>query len=163
MRLARAGGARVSLDLASVGPLLAGGRTAALDLVRSVAPDVLFATATELQALLGSSGRLAERAAAADSGLAPIVVVKRGSEGATVACRVDSVAETLRFDVATKPIAATDTTGAGDAFDAGFIAGWLAALAAGRSLTLGLRQAAVAGHRVAARQLAARRPELPLR
>ena len=163
VRLARAGGARVSLDLASVGPLLAGGRPAALDLVRAVAPDVLFATTTELQALLGSGGRLAERAVAAGSGLAPIVVIKRGSKGATVACRVGSDAAPLRFDVATKPIAATDTTGAGDAFDAGFIAGWLAARSAGRTLTAGLRQAALAGHRAAARQVSTRRPELPLR
>lgn len=163
VRLARAGGARVSLDLASVGPLLAGGRPAALELVRAVGPDVLFATATELQALLGSSGRLSERAAAAGTGLAPIVVIKRGSKGATVACRVGGDAEPLRFDVATKPIAATDTTGAGDAFDAGFIAGWLTARAAGRGVTAGLRQAAVAGHRAAARQVSARRPELSLR
>ena len=50
--LAREAGGAVSVDLASVGPLLAGGRQAAHDLVREIAPDLLFATATEAQAML---------------------------------------------------------------------------------------------------------------
>ena len=40
----------------------------------------------------------------------------------------------LRFEVATEHIAATDTTGAGDAFDAGFLVGWFTSRAAGKSL-----------------------------
>ena len=53
IELARAGGALVSLDLSSVGPLLADGRRAALRLVREAAPDVLFATRAEAEAITG--------------------------------------------------------------------------------------------------------------
>ena len=68
----------------------------------------------------------------------------------------------MRFEVATERLEAGDTTGAGDAFDAGFLVGWFAARAAGRSLPASLQRAALAGHRAAARQLSAPRPELPL-
>ena len=59
--------------------------------------------------------------------------------------------------------AASDTTGAGDAFDAGFLVGWFAARATGRSLQASLQRATLAGHRAAARQLTprARRSSLP--
>ena len=57
---------------------------------------------------------------------------------------------------------ATDTTGAGDAFDAGFLVGWFASRRAGRSVPASLQRAAVAGHRAAARQLSTPRAELPL-
>jgi len=152
--LARGAGARVSIDLASVGPLMAGGRRAARELVLAAAPDIVFATASEAEALLGG-GPL--------DGLlefAGIAVVKRGSKGATVLAR--SGAERLRFEVATAPLHAVDTTGAGDAFDAGFLVGWFAARDAGRSLPAALHRAALAGHRAAARQLSTSRPELPL-
>ncbi len=168
VRLARAAGARVSLDLASIGPLLADGRGAAEALVREVAPDLLLATAAELHGLLGAGGRTDARAV----GLAPIVVIKRGAAGVTVLVRDDpgpleraaarSAGVAIRFDVATRPIVAADTTGAGDAFDAGFIAEWLASVRAGRSAIVGLRRAAVAGNRTAARQVAVPRRELQL-
>ena len=62
--------------------------------------------------------------------LAPVAVIKRGSRGARVYARIDhGQAEPeppLQFDIATTPVPVEDTTGAGDAFDAGFIAGWLA-------------------------------------
>lgn len=152
--LARAGGAQVSSDLSSIGPLLAEGRRAARELVASIAPDILFATEAEAQAFLGRD--------AADGMVehAPIVVIKRGARGARVLARErdDGI---LRFDVATAQVAATDTTGAGDAFSAGFIAGWLAARAAGRHVPDALHRATVAGHRAAARQLTTTRQELP--
>lgn len=150
--LGRAAGAALSLDLASIAPLLGGGRRAARALVSDVAPHVLFATAPEADALLGG-GRL--------EGLlefASIAVVKRGAKGATVLAR--DGAETLRFDAATEALGATDTTGAGDAFDAGFLVGWLTARMAGRSLATSLHRAALAGHRAAARQLSTPRAEL---
>lgn len=155
VRLARDAGALISLDLASVAPLLADGRESAERLVREVAPDVLFATAVELHGLLGAGGRTDVRALT----LAPVVVVKRGAAGVTVLVRGGSPP---RFDVATQPVAAADTTGAGDAFDAGFIAEWLASRAAGRSPIVALHRAAVAGNRVAARHLSAPRRELQL-
>ncbi len=155
VELARAAGALISLDLASVGPLMAGGQAAARTLIGEVAPDLLLATATELRVLTGAGADAGERALA----LAPVVVVKRGADGVSVLARGGSPP---RFDVATRPIAAIDTTGAGDAFDAGFIAEWLASRAAGRSATVGLRRAAVAGNRIAARQVSVPRRELRL-
>ena len=154
IELARAAGAVISVDLASIGPLLADGRRSARALIAEVAPDLLFATASEASALLGgrSVDELLEFAATA--------VVKRGSKGATVLARVGD--GSTRFEVATEHLAASDTTGAGDAFDAGFLVGWFAARAAGRSLPASLQRAAVAGHRAATRQLSTPRPELPL-
>jgi sugar/nucleoside kinase (ribokinase family) len=152
--LARTAGATVCIDLASIGPLLAGGRRSARALIEEVSPDLLFATAAETEALLGRyavEGLLE---------LAPIAVVKRGAKGATVLAR--DGADRLRFEVATEHIAAADTTGAGDAFDAGFLVGWFAARSAGRSVAASLQRAALTGHRTAARQLASPRPELSL-
>ena len=154
LSLARAVEAQVSLDLASIGPLLARGRGYAVDLVRSTGADILFATAAEADGLLAGGpieGLL---------DLAPIAIVKQGSEGAsTLAAEGGS---RLRFEIATPSVIAADTTGAGDAFDAGFLASWLASRAAGRSTAATLQRAALAGHRAAARHLAGARPELHL-
>ena len=154
IELARSASAIVSIDLASIGPLMAGGRRAARELIATAAPNVLFSTAAEADALLGGGplDGLLE--------LAEIAVVKRGSKGATVLAR--STAERLRFEVATAPLHAADTTGAGDAFDAGFLVAWFAARDAGRSLPEALHRAALAGHKAAARQLSTPRPEVAL-
>ena len=154
LELGRSAGAMVSVDLASRVPLMAEGRRAALALVREAAPDILFATTAEAEALLGG-GRL--------DGLlefAAIAVVKRGAKGATVLAR-DGI-ESLRFEVATAALTGIDTTGAGDAFDAGFLIGWFSARAASRSLSASLHRAAVAGHRAAAGQISTPRAELSL-
>lgn len=152
--LARARGAQVSSDLSSIGPLLAGGRRAARELVSSISPDLLFATETEAQAFLGRD--------AADGMVehASIAVIKRGARGARVLAR-EPDGGILRFDVATPQVAAADTTGAGDAFSAGFIVGWLTARAAGRHAPDALHRATIAGHRAAARQLTLPKQELP--
>lgn len=152
--LARKSGAFVSVDLASIGPLLERGRQVAVALIEEVAPDLIFSTAVEAQALL-------ERYAVDGLlDLAPTAVVKRGPQGATVLAREGD--QRLHFEVATEHRIASDTTGAGDAFDAGFLVGWFAARSAGRSLPAALQRAAVTGHRAAARQLSTPRPELPL-
>jgi len=152
-------GVRVSVDLASVGPLLAHGRREAREMIGNLRPDLVFATETEAEALLGRhvpEGLLE---------LASIAVIKRGSRGARVYARIDhGQAEPeppLQFDIATTPVPVEDTTGAGDAFDAGFIAGWLTALAAGRAGADALHRATIAGHRAAARHLRSPRSELP--
>jgi sugar/nucleoside kinase (ribokinase family) len=155
--LARAAGAIISLDLASAAPLLAKGRRAAHRLVAEVSPDILFSTAAEAEAYLGGYdvGGLLDSA--------PLSIVKRGAGGATILSRDSGAAGTpLRFEVATPPLTATDTTGAGDAFDAGFLAAFLAAPPDGRSRPAALRRAVLAGHRAAARQLTSGSPELVL-
>jgi len=152
--LARDATAAVSVDLASTGPLLAHGRASAREVIATTAPDFLFATAGEAEALLGGGGleTLLQ--------LAPMAVVKRGSKGVTVLAR--SGDERVRLEVATTTVPTADTTGAGDAFDAGFLVGWFAARRAGSRLPAALRRAAVAGHRAAARQISSPRSELPL-
>lgn len=154
IELGRARGALISVDLASSGPLLSHGRRAALRLIEEAAPDLLFATAAEAEALLGRyavDGLL---------DLAPAAAVKRGAKGVTVLAREGDAR--LRFEVATTQLSPRDTTGAGDAFDAGFLVGWFAARAAGRSLPSSLHRAALAGHRSAARLLSTPRPEITL-
>lgn len=154
IELARAAGALVSLDLSSVGPLLADGRHAALRLVREAAPDVIFATTVEAEAIVGRHG------IEAIGDLAPLAVVKRGRAGATVFA-VSGDAR-IAFDVATTPLEAADTTGAGDAFDAGFLAAWLATEPGARHRPATLHRSVVAAHRTAARQLATPPKELDL-
>jgi sugar/nucleoside kinase (ribokinase family) len=152
--LAHEAGAVVTVDLASVGPLLAAGRRRAIEIVAAAAPDLLFATASEARALAGDDG--AERLLR----IAPALVLKRGSAGATLV--VDEAGVPHRRDIPTRALDTTDTTGAGDAFDAGFIVAWLAARRDGMPLSGGLRRATIAGHRAAARHLAAPREELRL-
>ncbi len=153
---ARSAGAQVSLDLSSSGPLLAAGRAAAHALALEVAPNLLFTNQLEAAVFLGrpDPARLLD--------FAPVAVVKRGADGATLLIRGPggATAPGVRLEVATRPFVAADTTGAGDAFDAGFLASWLAA---GRATTPAvLRRAVVAGNRTAARQVGSRRPELAL-
>jgi sugar/nucleoside kinase (ribokinase family) len=159
MRARGARGARLSVDLASVGPLLTHGRREARELVSGLKPDLIFATESEAEALLGRH---------APEGLldhAAVAVIKRGARGARVFARVDrghgDPEPPIQFDVATTPVAADDLTGAGDAFDAGFIAGWLGALRGGHLGADALHRATMAGHRAAARHLKGPRTELP--
>jgi sugar/nucleoside kinase (ribokinase family) len=154
IELGRAAGAAISVDLASIGPLLSDGRRAARDRIEGVAPDILFATAAEAEALLGL-GRLEDLLE-----LTRVAAIKRGPKGATVLAR--DGAGILRFDAATEALATSDSTGAGDAFDAGFLVGWLSGRAAGQSLSATLHRGALSGHRTAARRLSRPRPELAL-
>jgi sugar/nucleoside kinase (ribokinase family) len=90
------------------------------------AADIFFPNATEARriaqvddveeaaralAAMGSIGRT-------DGG--PIVALKLGADGA-LACRADGPIVRVRA----MPIHSTDTTGAGDSFDAGFLQAWL--------------------------------------
>jgi sugar/nucleoside kinase (ribokinase family) len=153
-KLAHERGVLVSVDLSSSGPLLAGGRQTALSLILSAAPDLLFATRAESRALVGAKHeeRLLD--------LAPIAVLKRGRKGATILARDGR--SRLRFEVATTPLKTEDTTGAGDAFDAGFLAGWLEARRKGLPLATALQHGAVLGNRTAHRHLSTPPSELVL-
>jgi sugar/nucleoside kinase (ribokinase family) len=152
-RLAHASGVLVSVDLSSSGPLLARGRQAALSLILSAGPDLLLATRDEVRSLVGKhEQQLLD--------LAPVAVVKRGRKGATILAR-DGRAR-LQFEVATTQLRAPDTTGAGDAFNAGFLVGWLDARRRGMPLAAALQRGAVVGNRTALRHLSTPAAELVL-
>ena len=106
-RLARAAGARVSVDVAAWTEIRRYGPVRFRELLDELAPDILFATEAEWQLLGGAY--LA----------APTGVLKRGARG----CTVMTADASLDF----APIAAeiVDTTGAGDALAAGFLTGLL--------------------------------------
>lgn len=148
-----AGCGLVSVDLASYGPLRDLGVAVAKRRVASLAPDVLFANHREAAAI---TGRRAHLVPLLD--LAPVVVVKEGAGGCRVLWRSD--AEPGRLEVATAPIAASDTTGAGDAFAAGFLRTLMTSEAPVSGTVL--RRAALAGHRSAGDLLRRPRPTLSL-
>jgi sugar/nucleoside kinase (ribokinase family) len=122
----RAGG-RLSVDVSSVAVVEAFGSSRFAELVGALAPDMLFANADEA-ALLGDVGRVE-------------LVVKRGADPVLIT-HVDGTSD----EVAVDPVpGVVDTTGAGDAFAAGY----LAAVLGGASRV----EAAAAGSRLAARTL----------
>lgn len=149
-------GAAVSMDLSSRAPLLAMGRRRAWRVLDGLRPTILFGNGGEVAALAGE--RQEERLLQ----VVPILVVKEGAAGCRVLARSDDGADVLRLTVATASITARDTTGAGDAFDAGFLYS-LSAAAKGEALPRdagSLRRAAVAGHRASATVLRGPRLEL---
>jgi ribokinase len=104
-RLARAEGARVSVDLSSWSAIRARGPAVFRESLEELAPDVVFANEPEWELVGGAYG------------LGETAVVKRGSRGVAV----------LGPDGAEEHTAVgsevVDTTGAGDALAAGFIVG----------------------------------------
>jgi sugar/nucleoside kinase (ribokinase family) len=104
-RLAREAGARVSVDVAAWTEIRRYGAVRCRDLLDELAPDVLFATEAEWE-LLGGAYLTA-----------PVGVLKRGARGVTV------LTEDARLDLAPLAAEVVDTTGAGDAFAAGFLLG----------------------------------------
>ena len=116
MAHARARGVPISLDPSSHGPLLSLGAEAFWDLVGRV--DVLLPNRREAQVLTGH----AEPEAALDALLAhaAVVVIKLDRDG----CIAGSGGEMIR--VPAPAVAIANATGAGDAFDAAFLAGWSA-------------------------------------
>jgi sugar/nucleoside kinase (ribokinase family) len=141
----------ISVDLASRRPLLAGGPDAAKAAIAAVAPDVLFANHDEASALVGPRNlrSLLE--------LAPIVVIKAGAAG----CRV--MWYDVDMEIAARPFSAADTTGAGDAFDAGFLFSLFSARPGLATLyRLDLRHAGYDGQKAAAAFIRGPRAELAL-
>lgn len=160
--LARAQGARISIDLASAGFLEDFGADAVLDTVRGIGPDLLLANDMERASIrVGKeAGRDGQGRDAWWSGLldlAPIAVLKEGSKGARARAR--GVAREIV--VAARAAELSDSTGAGDAFDAGLLAAWLRAGAplSGPALARVLERGMQAGHRAARREVLGRRVE----
>jgi sugar/nucleoside kinase (ribokinase family) len=130
LRAARAAGATVSLDT-NFDP---SGHWLDDDLRRALGEvDLLLPNLAEARALSGESDPLA--AARVLARRVPAVAVKLGAEGAVV------VAGETTASAATPSVEVVDTTGAGDNFNAGFIAGRLE----GRSLADSLRLALTCG------------------
>ncbi len=113
-RAAKAAGAKLALDFASYEVVQA--NRAVLDELLSGQVDLMFANEDEAKAwnASGPGAALEELAARV-----PLVAVKLGKEGALLA----RGSERARIDA--HVVDAIDTTGAGDCWAAGFLAGWL--------------------------------------
>ena len=114
-RQARAGGARISVDLSSWSAIRDFGPSTFRERLSIIAPDVVFANDQELAALGGDPG-------------CPVLVTKKGADG----CAMRWPGGHARFPA--EPAVVLDTTGAGDAFAAGFLLGDSAEDAAHRGL-----------------------------
>jgi sugar/nucleoside kinase (ribokinase family) len=127
VRLARAAGARVSVDVAAWTEIRAYGPVRFRELLDTIAPDVLFATEAEWEMLGGAY--LA----------APTGLIKRGARGITV------MTEDARLDLSPVDAEVVDSTGAGDALAAGFLLGGSLEEAARRGLEAAARCVARVG------------------
>lgn len=126
-RLARAGGARISVDVAAWTEIRRYGPVEFRRLLDELAPDVLFATEAEWE-LLGGAYLTA-----------PTGVLKRGARGCTV------ITADAKLDFAPLPAEVVDPTGAGDALAAGFLLGGSLEEAARRGLEAAARCIATVG------------------
>jgi ribokinase len=112
--LRAAGAGLIGLDLQE--EYIAGNEAAILDLVRAV--DVFMPSEAEVRLLLGENDPLA--ASKIFAALGPrIVVIKRGAAG----CFVHDAVTDTHFAWPAREAKIVDTTGAGDAFCGGFMAG----------------------------------------
>jgi len=150
LALARGAGMTVSVDAASAGPLASVGPRRFLDWIAGA--DLLFANRDEALLLAGLADppHAAARILAASVGTA---VVKLGADGALAQGRDGGFAETGPVAGASSTDLPTrlETTGAGDAFAAGFLVAWLAEAALDRALAAGAALAAEAVRMTGAR------------
>jgi sugar/nucleoside kinase (ribokinase family) len=103
-------------DPASVGTMTSFGRERVLEMLSVM--DIAIMNDDEARFIAGKSEL--NDALESLTSLVPMVVIKTGSSGAIAQLRGDTLLESK-----TEAIAAIDTTGAGDAFAAGFIPRWL--------------------------------------
>jgi len=145
LRLARGAGMTVSVDPSSIPLLESIGPDRFLEWTRGA--DLFFPNLTEGKILTGEkdSDRILEKLLP----YYPAVVLKLGPEGAVYA----DAGGNLIWEPAA-PACVEDTTGAGDAFSAGFLAAWLDGESPEESLRRGIGLAARAVGRVGARPTA---------
>ncbi|MHA6729645.1 carbohydrate kinase family protein [Devosia sp. A369] len=131
---ARARGIAVAVDPASVGFLLEVGAEQFLDWTRGA--DAIFANESEAEALTGLTGHVAQMQALGER--YGTVLIKRGGQGAVLGGR-----DGIRVELPAQLVKVVDSTGAGDAFAAGFIAARLAgddeAMALGKAIAAGAK------------------------
>jgi sugar/nucleoside kinase (ribokinase family) len=144
---AHAAGRRVALSLSDAF-CVHRHRTAFLDLVANHA-DILFANETEITALYERNSF--DEAAMAVREKVALAVLTRSEAGSVILHGDDTVT------IAAEPTAVVDTTGAGDAYAAGFLTG----LTSGKSLNLCGRMASISAAEVISHYGA--RPEADLR
>ena len=142
LRRARAAGLTVSVDPASVALLRDVGAERFLAWTRGA--DLLFPNREE-GALLGGTESLAHAAAALCAHYGGVALTL-GADGAIYS---GAAGESVRLPA--QPARVVDTTGAGDAFSAGFLAAWLAHDAPAECLRQGLALAAQVVARLGAR------------
>ncbi|QDZ11841.1 carbohydrate kinase family protein [Devosia ginsengisoli] len=114
---AKARGITIAVDPASVGFLLEVG--AAQFLAWTSGANAIFANESEAEALTGVTGYAAQMQALGAH--YDTVLIKRGRLGAAIGSRAG-----IRLDLPAPAVTVVDSTGAGDAFAAGFIAAKLA-------------------------------------
>lgn len=136
---ARAHGSTISLDPASSGPLEAA-REVILDRLPFV--DVLLANAAEAAVLVGTDDP--ENALSVLLETCSVVVIKLGPRGVLAGTRTE------RVELPALAVGAVDSTGAGDAFAAGFLPAWLAGQGLAEALNAGVALGARAVSRVGA-------------
>ena len=147
--IARAAGRKVALTL-SVNFIIERHRADLQGLIDAGLVDILFVNEEELLCLTQDADR--ETALAKVGAKVPLLVVTLGPDGAM------AVQEGRRYTVAAEPVErVVDTTGAGDLFAAGFLAG----LSSGRSVEQCLRMGAIAAAEVISHYGA--RPEADLK
>jgi sugar/nucleoside kinase (ribokinase family) len=117
--LTKAAGGRVSFD-PNLRPELLGGEEALRRICAPVleASHVVLPSGAEAELLTGVSGPEDACRALLDRG-PQVIALKRGSMGCTI------LTSDQRIDSPAFPVEAVDPTGAGDCFDAGFVAGLL--------------------------------------
>jgi sugar/nucleoside kinase (ribokinase family) len=140
--LARARRMSVSVDPSSAAPLATLGPERFLEWTGGA--DLCLANADEARVLTGLAGPHAAAQALAERYAE--VVVKLGVQGA-LWCRAGAPL----VAVPAEPVPVADTTGAGDAFAAGFLTGWLDRARPEAALRSGCRLAALAVAQVGAR------------
>jgi sugar/nucleoside kinase (ribokinase family) len=142
LRLARESGMTVSTDPSSVPLLQSMGPEKFLEWTRDA--DLFFPNLAEAQTLTGEE----DPDDILDDLLShyPAIALKLGPEGATYADRRGN-----KLHLPAEPVRAQDTTGAGDAFSAGFLAAWHAGEPPGDALRSGVKLAARAVEKVGAR------------